>query len=173
MWIDQICIEQGNTDERNHQVKLMSQIYSDASAVWFWLGASGKNSEVAMRYLVQAGEPPCHFPSVDEVSALRGLCSRSYWSRLWIVQEILLARSLVILCGNFGAKWDGLTALCNLSASYGLTSRALPLSLQNLCQLRKKSLPSERPPEWGFITIITQFASRSCLDPRDKVFGLM
>ncbi|OAL44096.1 hypothetical protein IQ07DRAFT_252994 [Pyrenochaeta sp. DS3sAY3a] len=38
LWADGICIDQGNTSEKNHQVKLMGRIYSGASKVLIWLG---------------------------------------------------------------------------------------------------------------------------------------
>lgn len=37
-WIDQISIDQSTTLERNHQVQMMSNIYSRATAVIVWLG---------------------------------------------------------------------------------------------------------------------------------------
>src|ERR1700744_1809278 len=37
LWIDQICIDQSCTDERNAQVQLMEHIYSNAE-VLVWLG---------------------------------------------------------------------------------------------------------------------------------------
>ena len=37
-WIDQLCIDQTSTLERNHQVQLMSIIYSQAYAVYSWFG---------------------------------------------------------------------------------------------------------------------------------------
>ena len=33
IWIDAICIDQANTSEKNHQVRLMSKIYSQAVSV--------------------------------------------------------------------------------------------------------------------------------------------
>lgn len=37
-WIDQICIDQANTRERNAQVQLMDAIYNTAKKVHVWLG---------------------------------------------------------------------------------------------------------------------------------------
>lgn len=38
LWIDALCIDQGNTRERNHQVAQMTSIYQDAEEVIVWLG---------------------------------------------------------------------------------------------------------------------------------------
>lgn len=37
-WIDQICIDQSNSQERGHQVGFMREIYKNASEVVVWLG---------------------------------------------------------------------------------------------------------------------------------------
>ncbi|OAL43075.1 heterokaryon incompatibility, partial [Pyrenochaeta sp. DS3sAY3a] len=38
LWIDALCIDQQNTQERNHQVQQMGNIYSRAKTVLLWLG---------------------------------------------------------------------------------------------------------------------------------------
>jgi hypothetical protein len=38
LWADAICINQRDPNERNHQIKLMAQIYSTAKRVLVWLG---------------------------------------------------------------------------------------------------------------------------------------
>lgn len=38
IWIDAICVNQSDTRERNHQVRLMAQIYRNAKEVLVWLG---------------------------------------------------------------------------------------------------------------------------------------
>jgi hypothetical protein len=46
LWVDQICIDQSNTDERNHQVNLMSKIYRLATRTMVWLGLPGKGNSM-------------------------------------------------------------------------------------------------------------------------------
>jgi hypothetical protein len=38
LWVDQVCISQADTAERNHQVKIMGQIYRSCFRVLVWLG---------------------------------------------------------------------------------------------------------------------------------------
>jgi hypothetical protein len=40
LWADAICIDQDNLKERNHQIRLMTKIYSSAKQVLVWLGHS-------------------------------------------------------------------------------------------------------------------------------------
>ncbi|KAK4230331.1 heterokaryon incompatibility protein-domain-containing protein [Podospora fimiseda] len=47
LWVDALCINQGDVEERSYQVKLMKDIYQGASAVEVWLGGDlTKESEV-------------------------------------------------------------------------------------------------------------------------------
>jgi len=117
-WIDAICIDQENVQERNHQVSLMKDIYSkvrpgflmisgwrvsdrvllQASQVAFWLGPASANSNLAIE-MIKMG-PSFHKKGLlpmwtpDEGKALLELCSRSYWKRIRIIQEFLLPRIL-------------------------------------------------------------------------------
>ena len=38
LWIDSVCIDQSNPQEKSHQVVLMSEIYAHAKLVLVWLG---------------------------------------------------------------------------------------------------------------------------------------
>ncbi|KAJ4298833.1 hypothetical protein N0V90_004075 [Kalmusia sp. IMI 367209] len=49
LWIDQICINQSNKDERAQQVNLMADIYSEASIVHIWLGEGDRGVHQALR----------------------------------------------------------------------------------------------------------------------------
>jgi ankyrin repeat protein len=106
VWIDALCIEQDDDDERTHQVALMGEIYKSAERVIAWLGPSYSGSDQAMHDL-QRGVP-CWIKSKraakkwtsSAASAIRGLCVRRYWERLWIFQELLLAREALLMCGS-------------------------------------------------------------------------
>ncbi|KAM0806454.1 heterokaryon incompatibility protein-domain-containing protein, partial [Usnea florida] len=51
LWVDALCIDQGNTEERNHQVSLMDAIYSKSRGVLSWLGEQSETSHLAMTHL--------------------------------------------------------------------------------------------------------------------------
>jgi hypothetical protein len=99
-WIDAICIDQSNLDERNHQVRQMGQIYKGAQEVLMWLGKLDQDMPEFSRELDKLTEPHRHSSSLmatylgRENHSLRDeLCkfmTLPYWSRIWIAQEILL-----------------------------------------------------------------------------------
>ncbi|KAF2836616.1 HET-domain-containing protein, partial [Patellaria atrata CBS 101060] len=101
-WVDQICINQSNIDERGEQVSLMRRIYKRARSVQVWLGEEADDSSVAVGLLNTIGAPPRHAPGErtiqypsfpeDEVvrhwNSLRALFKRPWWERVWIRQEV-------------------------------------------------------------------------------------
>jgi hypothetical protein len=85
----------------------MSFIYSSAEAVFAWLGGSTATTGLGFRMLERLEEKAAQFASEqgltdEEEEGLRAvgeLLSREYWTRLWIVQEVVYARKLFLLCG--------------------------------------------------------------------------
>jgi hypothetical protein len=56
IWIDAICINQTDDEEKGWQVRLMGDLYQKASEVIAWLGASADNSDMVINYLNILGE---------------------------------------------------------------------------------------------------------------------
>ena len=51
LWIDAICINQSDMDERGNQVTFMGAVYSKAKSVTIWLGTQSDGSSLAMSSL--------------------------------------------------------------------------------------------------------------------------
>jgi hypothetical protein len=115
-WIDQICINQSDTLERNHQVRLMSEIYTHCQSVVVWLGNVPGSGDI-----VFYGED---FHLHQSLSALERLVRHPYFNRLWIVQEILLAPSIdVFVDGCTWIEWDDMKELVNAGPIYSGVDR--------------------------------------------------
>lgn len=118
LWIDAVCINQGNTRERNHQVSLMGTIYSKARRVVVWPGMSDRSSTSAIRVLKLLAEErgtsdsgsSSFFKSTifdgDALADLSSFCGRQYWSRLWIIQEVILGADVQVQCGDDSFDWS-------------------------------------------------------------------
>ena len=110
LWVDAICIDQGSNEERNYQVPLMKTIYTKASIVRVWLGESTEGSDEAMRILnvLGHGNPPRlanvridgRALDMGDLGNLRDLFTRSWWRRIWVQQEFVLATRLAMHCGS-------------------------------------------------------------------------
>ena len=56
LWIDQICINQEDGEEKNSQVPLMARIYRQAEEVLVWIGPSAVRSDRLMDVWHQVGQ---------------------------------------------------------------------------------------------------------------------
>ena len=46
LWVDQLCINQGDTEERGAQVSIMGEIYNKATCTVVWLGVQSKDAKL-------------------------------------------------------------------------------------------------------------------------------
>jgi len=53
LWIDQICINQNNNEERSKQVQIMRDIFSSAQDVNIWLGEDSDRKAMAAKALLE------------------------------------------------------------------------------------------------------------------------
>lgn len=101
IWIDAICINQRDVQERNQQVQLMRSIYEKAQLVRVWLDVDIDSSCAAMTKLRHLNNQSTEEDLGDDFSFWEPLCAvfkDNYWMRVWIQQEISNATSLAIQC---------------------------------------------------------------------------
>jgi hypothetical protein len=88
VWVDALCIDQNNKDERATQVLLMGRIYSQAISVAIWLGPEIDEDSVLVTDLLDRISKnrisPEAITSDPASSALLALFKRDYWKRLWV-----------------------------------------------------------------------------------------
>lgn len=99
-WLDVVCINQNSNEERSSQVAMMRDIYASADRVYVWLGQGDADSEYAFAQIdvISTGQTlqrPYMF-----VETLEQLFHRPYWTRMWVIQEFAVARSLIMVCGR-------------------------------------------------------------------------
>ena len=116
LWIDQININQSSTHERNHQVKMMGDIYKKGERVIAWLGMAPKPSEklIALievaRFSLELRETVSltkerikshllHFCHKD-FAVISTLLESAWFSRAWVFQEIVLSKHATFLFGS-------------------------------------------------------------------------
>jgi hypothetical protein len=86
MWIDAICINQKDSDEKGQQVQSMAKIYTNAIRVVVWLGEAAGGSDQALEVLRQAAEEQHEHPAIDEPNqqAIFTLLKRPWFQRIWV-----------------------------------------------------------------------------------------
>ncbi|KAM0715003.1 hypothetical protein Q7P37_009468 [Cladosporium fusiforme] len=178
VWIDAICINQQDVDERNHQLALMRRIYAKALRTIIWIGDFDPDKKSCKRGFLDDGDTGwtlCVSPGLAEtehenaVEDLRTdlgrleLQSRSkgksdvWWRRLWCIQEFhFSAFEPSVYIGTHAVKWDHFYDLFEEENHPLATFR----------QLRHKT-----PKTLGGLLALTGEFNSS--DPRDRVFALL
>lgn len=104
LWVDALCINQDDPEEKGHQVGLMKRIFKGADMVLVWLGmGDNRTTRAAMKAMnMEKGifERAVTRQTLtdDELKGIQILCELPYWRRVWIMQEIVLARNYVVIC---------------------------------------------------------------------------
>jgi hypothetical protein len=128
--VDAICINQDDLAERSAEVLEMGSIYSRAEQVVVWLGPSSKDSRLAVETLKKLGDGVHYHMDDHTISyktgswamclegdsealkfnqpswfAIRDLLRRVWFSRVWVFQEIGLAKKATLFAGQDGIDW--------------------------------------------------------------------
>ncbi|KAL9574173.1 hypothetical protein ACKAV7_001688 [Fusarium commune] len=133
IWIDALCINQSNPNERSPQVSVMNQIYGKANCVIVWLGKTSPELETGLRAaerigtesvpetLRMIGTQTWDFSSdlstmperygmdpiyQEEAIGLVTLYMSNWFTRIWIIQEVSVTSDVVILCNGRFTPFD-------------------------------------------------------------------
>ncbi|KAI1453490.1 heterokaryon incompatibility protein-domain-containing protein [Annulohypoxylon moriforme] len=193
IWIDAICINQMDNAEKSTQVAMMGQIYSNATSVIAWLGPEADNSKRALelvgwigrqvvvdwstialtpaqdstyKSLANVQEPlPC---SRDESAWIISLLDRPWFKRLWVRQEVYLARNATVQVGMDSLPWDDFkNAGACLYSKYRQQTIGpewiVTRDVFHACDARRYQLNN----------LTGRLRSSNCKDPRDRIYGIM
>jgi hypothetical protein len=156
-WIVWVCINQADDDEKSCQVSLMSHIYEHASCVEVYLGQDSQDggAERALGLLEELHQVSQHLPperlmaltwpppelqelrippeSDPAYQSLQRLIARPWFSRAWIVQEIMVARRATVHYGRSTIPWRVLRYGVRLAEAAGHISMVRTYRFQMLC----------------------------------------
>jgi len=136
LWIDALCIAQHDDMEKNYQIPLMGKIYESAARVIAWLGEANALTgmafeamhEMPILYRISSAELLDRLVAISEERSseqdslewalsqrniwdeINNLYRRPYWSRLWVFQELVLARKVLFQCGHWTISAESLVA---------------------------------------------------------------
>jgi hypothetical protein len=182
-WIDAICINQKDIEERNRHVHNMREIYYCAQEVLIWLGPESEDSLLAFELidlLARSFREGEHlFPSSEEDigrplwEAYTSLCGRPWFRRVWVRQEVAVARKATLMCGNHVAEWQDLVDAFQEVTALGLDRYAADLRVceesYGIISLRRR-FQSDRGIE---LVDLLGGQEAACSGPRDKVYALV
>ncbi|KAI3318848.1 HET-domain-containing protein, partial [Xylariaceae sp. AK1471] len=191
LWVDAVCINQGDKDERSSQVQLMQRIYSDASQVVVWLGPLEEEDEHTIKAIERIGrDSRLHWTAIprmhDVLFRLFFFLRHPWWTRIWTVQEAVLAKQMIYHRGEVHISSNDLIAMAKSYRAHvntigccealklpdhgAASHRDVSTVTDNILQLRRFQLSVRKA---NFDEVAFLFRHRQATDPRDKVYGLL
>jgi hypothetical protein len=196
LWVDALCIGQMNLLERNSQVQRMYKVYSFARSVIVWLGGAADGSDQAISTIEhfshqveitrqntigeapEAQEPHWWNPEIpipynkDTWDSLTAIFLRPWFTRLWVVQEAHLGGSRTkVQCDYLGVEWTALIKMIVILSSKTALPRQVP-GLSKVLSSVKPTVTNVGDPT-DFPRLLSAICHRQCLDPRDKIYGIL
>lgn len=193
LWIDAVCINQKDLEERSIQVPLMSSIYRDSKRTILWLGPAADDSDRALElfrtwtefvawddgnfrtkakkdipeeysWLTRAGWGEDIDPK--DFRACQKLLERPWFQRLWVRQEVFLSEKCAhVVCGRETISWNCFRAGFYTFDLMVKSASYLPSSkmIGDLILARTSDLRD----------LLVMLRRTDCSDPRDRIYGIL
>ncbi|KAK4910906.1 hypothetical protein LTR49_020432 [Elasticomyces elasticus] len=181
VWIDALCIEQDDIEERNVQVQNMGHVYQSSSQVIVWLGETDNETNPGLPAFVHKLDSVCaaygqHELNQDHAERQRllghkspftkhdnhcmvRLLDRPWFSRRWVIQE-----------AYHKAPYHRLMCIDKTLITGDRFERAL-LDLQ--CVVHAPALERAEQQQKSLLQNLQLYGRARCSDPRDYIYALV
>lgn len=205
LWIDAVCINQQDDAEKGTQVALMGEIFRKARQVVIFLGEADEDTTASMD-LFHRAKPITEvdfpeWPIAEDVARLEAestkagiplwawclvhvLISKRWFTRYWVIQELVLGTAPVVVCGRHAVTWDLVANVSNWMIEHRHLTRSIhfrpyekPFSFsekawRNVRQLslvrRMSVLQTSHTMQW----LLNNLWTFNATDPRDRIFAI-
>ncbi|KAL2686910.1 hypothetical protein Neosp_004453 [[Neocosmospora] mangrovei] len=184
----------------------MADIFQKADVVVAWLGEEQDDSAMAlemiskfsgvwMAYMDRGVNPGEGLRGVSDAFESRvwvsmaKLFMRAWWTRLWIYQEVILARNVILRCGQSSIDWNELTSAYFLLSALLLPHNAQYLEVRDTGQvvvvMEMSAWTSLIIDRWNrhtqaqltaqptLVQLLRNCLSRQSTDPRDRFYAVI
>ena len=199
LWIDQICINQHDLEEKTQQVILMSKIYQHAWNTLAWLGEEANNSSDALETMLTIGGALQYYtddrvpdledfenislpaPSSQKWSELNEFLRNPWFQRVWIIQEVVLSRKIQLMYGEKCISWSDLSLFSICMVKHDLIqyldSDGSAREQSGCLRIREidgmKGYNDTFPNQSNLQSVLVEGRGAEATDLRDKVFAVM
>ncbi|KAH8783873.1 heterokaryon incompatibility protein-domain-containing protein, partial [Hyaloscypha sp. PMI_1271] len=195
VWADGVCINQKDVHDRNRQVRLMGDIYSIAQHTIIFLGLSSPQIDSVLQSIASGSQPPVQSEESLGVSSQEiptrqfetivedEILSRPWFTRVWILQELVLSQNPWLQCGSSRVRWhvfcrtvllsehcswrpDSLTVLTHMNDSWAQARRDRESHSKSHSAMLDKKAPGEY-----LLELVCARRGCSLSDPRDMIYA--
>ncbi|KAJ1334141.1 HET domain-containing protein [Microdochium nivale] len=188
LWfIDAICIDQSSNTEKLAQLQLMPEIFAKATKTIVWLGKDNHSHANRVAHLVQRvfyrffRSCSSHWrPSV-----LQRLVRSRYWTRLFVVPELILAGNITLCIDDVTVAWPAFERLvCSARKAPHMIPRGFYRNMLRILETKRSWDSRRRAGVHNFhhqleaqglllCDAMQMFSQLDCKDDRDRVYALL
>ncbi|KAI1008490.1 hypothetical protein LB504_001312 [Fusarium proliferatum] len=154
LWIDALCINQADNDEKSKQIRLMHEIYSQAQEVLIYLGRSDALVHGAIesmrwldwklmplyvrQFLLSSNIGMASF-FVEKWTKMKpinrqdfswdpiiNLLRRPWFQRTWVIQEAVIPKHAKVICGDQSIAWVKVLRIVDAIRYYQSSVKRVP-----------------------------------------------
>ncbi|KAH7215250.1 heterokaryon incompatibility protein-domain-containing protein [Fusarium oxysporum] len=154
LWIDALCINQADNDEKSKQIRLMHEIYSQAQEVLIYLGKSDPSVHGAIesmrwldwklmplyarQFLLSSNIGMASFfverwTTMKPINregfnwdAIINLLTRPWFQRTWVIQEAVIPKHAQVICGDQSISWAKFLRVVDAIKHYQSSVKTVP-----------------------------------------------
>ena len=201
VWIDGVCINQDDVDERNAQVRLMRHIYESATCVHIWLGEPADDSAVAIRVLKNLAsewERQEEGPNAEEIfqspstqllqwndterASVSAFLHRPWFTRIWCIQEAASTPPAIAHCGTDRIVYNDIVFIASRMHIKGATNAFY--NIRGLFRIEYPGIHQTRMVQhyWQMrhlgmevrlAEVLSWTQDFSSTNPRDRIYALL
>jgi hypothetical protein len=177
LWIDSLCINQADDTEKGWQIGLMRNIYQSAYQVIWWMSLDSAGDDWTDSWT--SGQQQTKFRSTIS------LFCNDVFSRIWIIQEIALARKVIIKLGHEEMPWEVFIGAAEsfldafmghgwfVSRASGVVNDRMGRALRNINLMKDLRFSIHSKGGLALGELLLRSAIYEVTDPRDRVYGLL
>lgn len=187
LWVDAVCINQIDNEERSSQVSMMGDIYKKTKEVLVWLGSDDLSQDMVRDIRLHASDTGRHFIRPPPSPAMTRT-KDSWWQRVWTLQEAVLGPSLTFWSGKercYGFQLEIYyhcliehfippNACCQplINDNYENMATKITFAMEDTLEVFQNRRTYQDQPK-DLLRLALQYRGRYATDPRDKIFALI
>ncbi|KAF7188187.1 Heterokaryon incompatibility protein 6, OR allele [Pseudocercospora fuligena] len=201
LWVDQICIDQTEEDDKKRQIPLMGRIYQHAYTTVIWLGGEDNQNLFQIVQIMNGmdrdskrlcdevknlkrGEREVLAASGDSYKKLDTLLQHPWFTRTWIIQEVCMSNRAYLLQAHSNIAWETFADYCGNEIAWlfregGSNQPQYSINgwkaVIRMREIRSTFIDAKHDEDWYEILLhallVTRYANAT--KPADKVFGIL
>ena len=195
IWIDQICINQLDQEERSQQVMLMHEIFSKSDQVLIWLGQDTQPYKKGLLFIIELlahtsylnaqldDDLVCRVvdftntqDAAEVLPSLSALYENRWFSRAWTFQEAVCNPDTIIITSYVGITLEILVSFTQLLMRSDPIKLLIPLSHESYRATRQLMILRQHNtsnPGQSLLQLAHATRDRSATDLRDRLYSLI